>query len=164
MEVKQWNGYNIRFIPIGGEYWGVLEDICEALNYKQSHVIERMDHSMLRTYIFHESGIPYEDLADPSVFNPVEKYLVNELGIYEMLYTSRRPEARMFQAWSSRLMQSIRKKIGLPQTDMLMMTDSVIQEKVLDILDSLYYDEESGLVMQSITIKGGDVEQVVYKY
>ena len=32
-----------------------------------------------------------------------------------------------------------------------------------DMLDTLYFDEETGILMQSVTVAGGEVEQVVYK-
>lgn len=30
------------------------------------------------------------------------------------------------------------------------------------MLDTIYYDEETGLLMQSITVQGGDVDQIPY--
>lgn len=32
-----------------------------------------------------------------------------------------------------------------------------------DMLDTLYFDEETGILMQSVTLPGGDVEQVPFK-
>lgn len=32
-----------------------------------------------------------------------------------------------------------------------------------DMLDTLYFDEETGILMQSVTVPGGDVEQVPFK-
>ena len=31
------------------------------------------------------------------------------------------------------------------------------------VLDTLYFDEETGILMQSVTVQGGDVEQVIYE-
>ena len=29
-------------------------------------------------------------------------------------------------------------------------------------LDAIYYDEETGLIMESVTVQGGDVDQIPY--
>ena len=42
---------------------------------------------------------------------------------------------------------------------MLKMTDPDVQSQIDYILDSLYYDDETGKVMRSVTVAGGDVEQ-----
>ena len=31
-----------------------------------------------------------------------------------------------------------------------------------DLLDTVYFDEKTGILMQSVTVAGGDVEQVPY--
>ena len=43
------------------------------------------------------------------------------------------------------------------------MTDKDIQDRIDDILDTLYYDEETGILMQSVTVAGGDVDQVPFE-
>ena len=43
------------------------------------------------------------------------------------------------------------------------MTDPEIQEDINHILDTLYWDEETGKLMQSITVQGGDVDQVPFE-
>ena len=43
------------------------------------------------------------------------------------------------------------------------MTDADIQEDIDHILDTLFYDEETGKLMQSVTVAGGDVEQIVFE-
>lgn len=43
------------------------------------------------------------------------------------------------------------------------MTEPEIQEDIDHILDILFYDEETGKLMRSVTVQGGDVEQVVFE-
>ncbi len=43
------------------------------------------------------------------------------------------------------------------------MIDADIQEDIDHILETLYYDETTGKIMQSVTIQGGDVEQVEFE-
>lgn len=88
---------------------------------------------------------------------------VNEIGIYEALYASRKLEARKFRIWSGTVMQKLRKWVGLQGYEVMRMTEPDIQEQIDSILDTLYWDEEKGCLMQSVTVQGGDVEQVPFE-
>ena len=89
--------------------------------------------------------------------------IVNELGIYDALFSSRKLEAKKFRAWAIVVMQKLRKSAGLQGYEALRMTDKNIQDSIDDILDTLYWDEEKQCVMQSVTVQGGDVEQVPFE-
>ena len=88
---------------------------------------------------------------------------VNEIGIYEALFASRRLEARKFRRWSASVMQKLRSKVGLQQYEAMKMTDPDIQDSIDNILDTLFWDEETGRLMQSVTVQGGDVEQIPFE-
>ena len=87
---------------------------------------------------------------------------VNEIGIYEALFASRRLEARKFRRWSASVMQRLRREVGLEQYEVMKMTYPEVQEDIDHILDTLFYDEETGCLMRSVTIQGGDVDQVPF--
>lgn len=147
IRVEEWCGHDIRFVEIDGEYWGILDDIINAL----------------------EMGFCYlEDKLDPEMMTRVkvdgcDMLAVNEFGIYETLYTSRKLEARKFRRWSASVMQKLRKRVGLKGYEIMRMTDSDIQDDIDHILDTLFWDEETGKLMQSVTVQGGDVEQVPFE-
>ena len=84
---------------------------------------------------------------------------INEFGIYEALFASRRLEARKFRLWTGKVMQKLRQRVGLQQYEVMQMTDPKVQEEIDWILDSLYWDDEKKCVMQSVTVQGGDVIQ-----
>ena len=84
---------------------------------------------------------------------------INELGIYEALFASRRLEARKFRLWTGKVMQKLRQRVGLQQYEVMQMTDPRVQEEIDWIIDSLYWDDEKKCVMQSVTVQGGDVIQ-----
>ena len=88
---------------------------------------------------------------------------VNEIGIYEALFASRRLEARKFRRWTASVMQKLRAKVGLEQYEVMKMTDPDIQDNIDNILDTLFWDEETGRLMQSVTVQGGDVEQIPFE-
>ena len=176
---ENWCGHDIRFVEIDGEWWAILKDICDALNLHTFKISQRLDPSMLeRVAIETESSVPsrYDSKDDiPSKYDNNSKaersnftktvYMlaVNELGIYEALFASRKLEARKFRMWAGTVMQKLRKNVGLEGYEVMCMTDPEIQEEIDYILDSLYWDEERGCVMQSITVAGGDTDQVPFE-
>lgn len=186
IRIENWCGYDIRFVEINGEWWAILKDICDALGLRTDKVAYRLDPSMLERIpveIERNSNRPTkygEKIHDPistgmlknhedpsrvvmkSKFT-VHMLAVNELGIYEALFASRRLEARKFRMWAGTVMQKLRKNVGLEQYEVMRMTEPNIQDEIDCILDSLYWDEERKCVMQSITIQGGDVDQVPFE-
>ena len=60
-------------------------------------------------------------------------------------------------------MQKLRRSVGLEGYQVMRMTDPEIQADINHILDTLYYDEEKKCVMRSVTVLGGDVEQVPFE-
>ena len=183
MRVENWNGYDIRFVEKDGEWYAILKDICDALGLRSSDVSQRLDSDMMiKIKIDRKSTVAnvniedeedddqyyYRFDTDSNVVNSrgaksFHMIAINEMGIYEVLYASRKLEARKFRKWSASVMQKLRRKIGLEQYEVMRMTDKDIQDEIDYILDSIYYDEETGKLMQSVTVAGGDVEQIEFK-
>ena len=183
MRVENWCGYDIRFVEIDGEWWAILKDICDALKLRTDGIAQRLSPDMLERVMVEISdpssnGDRYDHRPVKSVdTNIIGKDIgrrpgdnktrwmlaVNELGIYEALFASRRLEARKFRTWAGTVMQKLRSTVGLQQYEVMRMTEPEIQDEVDCILDTLYWDEEKKCVMQSITVQGGDVEQVPFR-
>lgn len=173
IRTENWCGYDIRFIEINGEWWAILKDICDALRLRTDGVAQRLDPNMLERVpveIDRESIRPFRYKNDDHGSNGVVKststvYMlaVNELGIYEALFASRRLEARKFRMWAGTVMQKLRSHVGLEGYEVMKMTESEIQDEIDHILDTLFWDEETEKLMQSVTVQGGDVEQVPFE-
>jgi len=88
---------------------------------------------------------------------------VNEYGIYEALFASHKLEARKFRLWNAKVMQKLRKCAGLEQYEVLRMTEPTIQDNLDQILDSVFYDEETGKLMRAITVQGGDADVIPFE-
>ena len=158
MRTENWCGYDIRFVEINGEWYAMLKDICDALGLKTAKVAQRLDPSMLERVAM-KVEVPSKHV-DSQIFHMLA---VNEIGIYEALFASRRLEARKFRRWSASVMQKLRRNVGLEQYEVMRMTEPDIQEQIDWILDSIYWDEEKKCVMQSVTVAGGDVEQIPFE-
>ncbi len=163
MRTEHWCGYDIRFVEIDGEWWAILKDICDALHLRTDGVAQRLSPRML-TRVRVESSDPSLNVDRSRGDNKYRWMLaVNELGIYQALFASRRLEARQFREWSGEVMIKLRKSVGLEEYEVMRMTEPEIQEEIDHILDTLFYDEETGQLMQSITVQGGDAEQIPFE-
>lgn len=183
MRTENWCGYDIRFIEIDGEWYAILKDICDALKLRTDKIASRLSPSMLERVLVDTSDHPSK--VDRYEHKPVDRIdrggigkdigrkpgenrtrwmlAVNELGIYEALFASRKLEARKFRMWAGTVMQKLRKNVGLQGYEVMQMTDPDIQARIDDILDTLFWDDESGRLMQSVTVAGGDVDQVPFE-
>ena len=162
MRVENWCGYDIRFVEVNGEWYAILKDICDALDLRTDSVSQRLDPSMVERVRVNVSD--HNSTGVSSRARKTQDMLaVNEIGIYEALFASRRLEARKFRRWSAEVMKKLRSKVGLAGYEVMKMTEPDTQDKIDWILDSLYYDEETGLVMQSVTVPGGDVDQIPFE-
>lgn len=163
MRIEHWCGYDIRFIEINGEWWAILKDICDALDLKTFKVAQRLAPEMMTRVKVEVSDIPSKNVRSRGDNETRWMLAVNEEGIYEALYASRRLEARKFRHWSASVMRKLRQNVGLKGYEVLKMTESDIQDKVGHIIDTLFYDDETGKLMQSVTVQGGDVEQIPFE-
>ena len=162
MRVENWCGHEIRFIEQNGEWWAILKDICDALGLRSKKVSERLDPNMMIRVKIKTSDAPLKGNRSKGDNEYRWMLAINELGIYEALFASRKLEARKFRVWSAGIMRKLRKTVGLEGYEVLRMTDPDIQEDIDNILDTLYWDEDKKCVMQSVTVQGGDVEQIPF--
>jgi prophage antirepressor-like protein len=79
---------------------------------------------------------------------------VTELGLYNILSQSRKLIARQWRRVVHSELVRIRKERNMNIVDQF--------EEWDDLLDTVYWDEERGMLMQSVTVQGGDVEQIPY--
>lgn len=94
-------GNNIRVTTNEqGEPWFVLKDICDALDIGNSRdVVRRLDEDCVDT----------TDVTD-NLGRLRQTNVVNEAGLYEVIFMSRKPEAKAFRRWvTSEVLPSIRK-------------------------------------------------------
>lgn len=80
---------------------------------------------------------------------------VTELGLYNILAQSRKLIARKWRRVVHTQLVAMRKEKGMTVSDQFDEWD--------DLLDTIYFDEETGMLMQSVTVQGGDVEQIPYE-
>lgn len=153
------------------------------MNLRTAKIAERLTPDMLERVKVDVSDVPSKDLRyEHTPVKTIDKaaigkdigrrpgdnktrwmLAVNELGIYEALFASRRLEARKFRMWAGRVMKRLRSQVGLEGYEVMRMTDKNVQDQVDHLLDTLFWDDEKKMLMQSVTIAGGDVDQVPFE-
>jgi prophage antirepressor-like protein len=80
--------------------------------------------------------------------------MLSEIGLYNILSQSRKPIARKWR-------RVVHSNLVMMRRNNKLTIDGQFEEWDA-MLDDLYIDPETGILMQSITVRGGDVEQVPY--
>lgn len=90
----------VRVVMINGEPWFVAADVCRILEIgNPSQALTRLDDDEKNTLILNEGN-----RGNPNV------NVVNEPGLYRLIFSSRKPEAKNFQRWVyHEVLPSIRK-------------------------------------------------------
>lgn len=90
----------IRVQVINNEPWFVSKDVCDILEISNNRdAVSRLDDDEKATSVL------------PTQFGAKEMWLINESGLYSLIFQSRKPEAKAFRKWvTSEVLPAIRKK------------------------------------------------------
>jgi prophage antirepressor-like protein len=90
---------SVRVEVINNEPWFVAKDVCDVLNHSNSRVaIQMLDDD--------EKGVS----KVYTLGGTQEMAIVNESGLYNLIFRSNKPEAKAFRKWvTSEVLPSIRK-------------------------------------------------------
>lgn len=120
MKTEIWNGYSIRFVEKDGEWWAVLKDVANALQLRTDKVIARLDDNNL-------SKVAIED----ALGRQRRTTIVNELGIYEAVFESRKKEAKEFKRWVYEMLKALRQSTGLEGFQIFRVLDKDHQKEAM---------------------------------
>lgn len=90
MRVESWCGYEIRFVEVNGEWYAILKDICDALHLRAKDVSQRLNPDMMERVLVDTSEDDSNGLRSRGENKTRWMLAVNEFGIYEALFASRR--------------------------------------------------------------------------
>lgn len=99
LEIFKNSGFELRGGLLNGEPYFLAKDVCDVLDIGNvSQALSRLDDDEKNTIILNEG-----------IGNP-EKLIINESGLYSLVLSSRKPEAKQFKKWvTSEVLPSIRK-------------------------------------------------------
>lgn len=123
MRTETWNGYTIRFVEHNGEWWAVLADIAKALDLNPKFIKQRLGDEVVSN----------NHVAD-SLGRQQEMLIVNEFGIYETIFSSRKKEAKTFKLWVFEIIKQLRQSTGLEGFQVFRMFDKEHQKQAMNRL------------------------------
>lgn len=94
--VFEFKGQDLRTVLLNDEPWFVAKDVCEILELTNpTMALQRLEEDERAKFNLGRQG---------------DANIINESGLYELIFASRKPEAKMFKKWvKQEVLPSIRK-------------------------------------------------------
>jgi len=143
----------MRVITTEGDPWFVAKDVCGILELNNvSQALSRLDYDEKNTIILNDG-----------IGNPT-KLAVNESGLYSLIMSSRKPEAKRFKKWvTAEVLPAIRKtgryqtkaqlspaEFLLQQAELMVEMDKrqkAVEEKIQSL--QVAFDERDNIVIEN---------------
>lgn len=165
--------YTIRFIKVNDIWYAVLKDVCDAVGLSTWGVSQRMEPKfLLKRNVPDDTSFQMRSHSKRHT-NGYVMTLISEQGIYKAFAGGKKLRARKFTDWWTEMVMKLRQSIGLEAFQCFDMMDEKVQNHINEQLDkvlpefdpygdSIFYDEETGMLMKTVTLPGGDVDIVPY--
>ena len=124
IRIETWAGHKIRFVEKDGEWWAVLADIAAALDLTAKRINERLPKDVV-------SNAPLSTTGGQQMM-----LIVNEYGIYEAVFESRKKEAKEFKRWVYEMLKTLRQLSGLEGFQVFRMLDKDHQKEAMAKLNT----------------------------
>ena len=104
LSVFNFDSYAVRTLTRDGEPWFVAADVCEVLTIGNNRdAVARLDDD-------EKADVGITDISSNGTAQGRSVTIINESGLYSLILTSRKPEAKRFKKWvTSEVLPSIRK-------------------------------------------------------
>ncbi|MDR7925238.1 BRO family protein [Latilactobacillus sakei subsp. sakei] len=136
MKEQNWNGNNIRFVDVNGEWWAVAKDVATALGYAQTqNMLKHVPKQYLISSILHGMN--------------AKNVLISEFGIYKAVFSSHKPDAEAFQEWVFNVIKELRQSAGLEVFELL---DKEHQKQAMHRLSSALKQPDRADMIKANTI------------
>jgi len=124
IRTETWFGHEIRFVEKNpSDWWAVLADITKAVELSAKGVKRRLPDEVISNY-------PILD----ALGRTQEMIIVNEYGIYEAVFESRKKEAKEFKRWVFEMLKQLRQSSGLEGFQVFRMLDREHQREAMSRL------------------------------
>lgn len=141
VKTETWNGYEIRFVFMDEEWRAVLADICNALGVDTWKAGKRL-----------KDAPPKKGAILDNLHRQQEVLLINEIGIYKIIFRSRKPEAENFQNWVYNMLCNLRKATGLEGFEVFRMLDKEHQKQAMAKLQTALHQPQKVDYIKANTI------------
>lgn len=117
LEIFTYNNQGVRTVIKDGQPWFVAKDVCDILEISNNRdAVSRLDDD--------EKGVDFTDTPGGSQ----QVIIISESGLYSLVLTSNKPEAKQFKRWiTHEVIPSIRKSgsYGQPMTHIRILQNAI---------------------------------------
>ncbi|HGN6046032.1 BRO family, N-terminal domain protein [Streptococcus pyogenes] len=110
-------------ITCKANWWAVLADIAKALDLNPKFIKQRLGDEVVSN-----------NHVTDSLGRQQEMLIVNEFGIYETIFSSRKKEAKTFKLWVFEIIKQLRQSTGLEGFQVFRMFDKEHQKQAMNRL------------------------------
>lgn len=131
IKIENWDGHNIRFVEKApGDWWAFAVDVTSALDLGNTTMaLRRLDDDL-------KALITIEGNSEANLYTNI----INEFGIYKLVLTSRKEEARRFERWVFKVIKELRQASGLEGFQVFRMLDKEHQKDAMKRLRDGLHD------------------------
>jgi anti-repressor protein len=149
--VFQYQANNLRTFSKNGEPWFVVKDVCDVLEIKNSR------DAFSRLEVDEKDVTLIDTPGGQQVMN-----VVNEFGLYNLILSSRKPEAKQFKRWiTHEVIPSIRKHGGYIATNEDDTDEDILAKAVLVAQKTI---EKKNHIIAGLETKTAVLEQQIAEY
>ncbi|MBO3463118.1 BRO family protein [Aetokthonos hydrillicola Thurmond2011] len=161
LTVFEFETHEVRFVGTADDPWWVAADVCTILGITVSLAVNGRERKAKDGSIRHDGGLDQDEKGIAIVNTPggdQEMLVVNEPGLYRLIFKSRKPIARRFQRWVyHEVLPSIR-KTGKYEIESQAITQPITQptppqlpaspEEICQVIDLMYGQVDEKLKRQ----------------
>jgi len=129
VRTENWLGHKIRFVEKSpGEWWAVAADVTKALGIRNTAQAINGNHSS------NGKGLPNSQKGVCKLDTPggvQDVLIVNEPGIYRLIFRSKKRDAEAFQDWVFNIIKALRQSTGLEGFQVFRMLDKDHQRSAM---------------------------------
>lgn len=168
-KLENWNGFAIRFVSVKDEWHAIAMDVANALDYSDAN---KMVKRISKKYVSSTKVklLDLQNVGRTSSTNrqnggrsDTREYItLTELGIYEAVIGSKKPQAKQFKDWIYNTIKQLRQSVGLEAYEAFRMLDKQKQREAMDIIkngiekpEKHHYIKVNSIANKAIAIKYG---------
>ena len=133
LRVENWNGNLIRFVGSGDDWKAIAKDVTDALGYQNGRDAINRHVAKTDRLIINLNTVAKHDGIKRG--NP-DVVVINEFGIYDLVFSSKMKQAQDFKRWVYQIIQQLRKQAGLEGYQAFRMLDKQVQQQAMARLDA----------------------------
>lgn len=153
LKIENWNGYKIRFVEKeSDDWWAVAKDVLNALGLSNvTNALKRLEpenYTLINMNILEDNikNITHKNTENRTLNKNKgtkikvseginrEINIINEFGIYDLVFTSHKKEAKEFKKWVFSVLKKLRKSSELEGFQIFRMLDKEIQKEAMNKL------------------------------